>query len=202
MLSDIGTVVLDVLTIRVRAGPNQPMMFKIKFRPEMVEQIYANDALLCQLGHDDHLVINGDEIAKDKEEADAAESAHDGTVSETDPSWARHDRQAKFLNEPVANHADPSAGIEQNYYLPGPDAELDPWQRRCCAMANGVRTWRTLRHAEVVQTNWDIDVTTSDADVTRRHGARNGHRATRFGRWERSGGTVGTCDRHLGTCRH
>src|SRR5260221_7257278 len=97
------------------------MMLKIEFRPEMVEQVYANDALLCQFGHDDHLVIHGDEIAKDKEVTDAAESTHDGTISETDPSWTRHDRQAKFLNEPAADHAASSSGIEQNYYLPCPD---------------------------------------------------------------------------------
>src|SRR5260221_14417552 len=166
------------------------MMFEVEFRPEVVEQIYANDALLCQLGHDDHLVVDGDEIAKDKEESDAAESAHDGTVSETDPSWTRHDRQAKFFNEPVANHADSSAGIEQNYYLPGPDAELDPWQRRCCAMTDGRGTRRTMRHAEVIQTKWDVNVTTSDADVTRRHITRNGRRVARFGRRKRSGSSI------------
>src|SRR5260221_10837877 len=122
------------------------MMFEIQFRQEMVEQIYTNDAMLCQLGNDDQFIVHGDEIAKDKEDSDAAESIHDGTVSETDPSWTRHDRQAEFLNEPAANHADSSTGIEQNYYLPGPDAELDPWQRLRCVMADRRTPRRTLRH--------------------------------------------------------
>src|SRR5260221_12934423 len=112
----------------------------------MVEQIYANDALLCQLGHDDHLVVYRGGFAKEEEEADTAESIHDGTVSETDPSWTRHDRQAEFLNEPAANHADSSTGIEQNYYLPGPDTKLDTWQRLRCVMADRRTPRRTLRH--------------------------------------------------------
>ena len=177
------------------------MMFEVEFRPEVVEQIYANDALLCQLGHDDHLVVDGDEFSKDEEESDAAESAHDGTVSETDPSWTRHDRQAKFFNEPVANHADSGTGIEQNYYLPGPDAELDTWQRWRCVMTDRGMPRSTSRHAEVIQSNGDVNVT-NDADVTRRHITRNGRRAARFGRQKRSGGTIGTRNGYLGTCRH
>src|SRR5260221_470685 len=124
------------------------MMFKIQFCPEMVEQVCANDVLLCQLGHDDHLVVDSGGLAKDKEDADAAESIHDGTVSETDLSWTYHDRQAEFLNEPVTNHADSRTGIEQNCYLPGPDAELDEWQRQHCIVADCRTSWKTSRHGQ------------------------------------------------------